>query len=345
MTTAPALPDQRFSAIPRTRSRLRRFALLLLDKITFAAALTGVLVMFGLLGLVLWILLKYAWPAITHFGLHFLTATNWDPVNDHFGALPMIYGTAVSSLIALLLAVPISIGTAIFITRIAPKWLAGPVSFLVELLAAIPSLAYGLWGALVMVPWLQNHGEPALQSLLQHVKIIPLGQNPDHTMAYFPANLVAGGAYGSDLLAGGLILALMILPIITAISRDVLLTVPRDLEHAAYGLGATWWQTTRIALAYSKVGIFGAVILGLARAVGETMAVVMVIGNTNQISGSLFGGAQTMAGLLANEFLEADHALYYSSLVYVALILLVSTLLINTAARLLLARLSRPHTR
>lgn len=337
---APAIVPQNFSPIPRTRSRLRHILLIILDKLTFGAAFSGVLIMFALLGLLLWILVKHAWPAIQHFGLHFLVTTEWDPVNDKFGALPMIYGTAISSLIALLLAIPVSLGTAIFITRIAPKWLSGPVSFLVELLAAIPSLAYGLWGALIMVPWLQLHGEPVLQTCLEHLKIIPLGGG-----SYFPANLVAGGTYGSDLLAGGLILALMVVPIITAISRDVLQTVPRDLEHGAYGLGATWWQVTRIALSYSKVGIFGAVILGLARAVGETMAVVMVIGNTNQISGSLFGGAQTMAGLLANEFIEADHALYASSLVYVALVLLVSTLLMNTAARLLLARLSRARTR
>ncbi|MGN6369436.1 MAG: phosphate ABC transporter permease subunit PstC [Phycisphaerae bacterium] len=313
---------------------------LLLDKATYVASLGGVLAMLGLLVVLVWILVSNSWPAIMHFGVRFFWSTEWDPVNDKFGALPMIYGTAVSSFIALLMAVPVSLGTAIFITRLAPKWLSGPVSFLVELLAAIPSLAYGLWGALVMVPWLQKYGEPALQMVLQHVKLIPLGKYDSGEMAYFPANLVHGGAYGTDMLAGGLILALMIIPIITAVSRDVLKTVPKDLEQGAYGLGATWWQVTRIALGYSKVGIFGAVILGLARAVGETMAVVMVIGNTNQMSGSLFDGAQTMAGLLANEFLEADNKLYYSSLVYVALILLVSTLFMNALARLMLAKLT-----
>jgi phosphate transport system permease protein len=329
--------------MPRARRRGQRILTSLADRAIVIAAYAGVFVMIGLLVVLIAMLVRNGWPAMRLFGLGFLYHTTWNPVANKFGALPQIYGTVVSSFIALLVAVPISLGTAIFITRLAPQWLAAPVSFLVELLAAIPSLAYGLWGALVMVPWLQSDGEPVLQRLLQHVKLIPLGPYPNGEMAFFPANLVHGGAYGTDMLSGGLILALMIIPIISAVSRDVLLTVPPELNEGAYGLGATWWQVTRVALSYSKVGIFGAVILGLARAIGETMAVIMVIGNTNRLDGSLFSGAQTMAGLLANEFLEASSNLYYSSLVYVGLVLLVCTLLINLLARVLLARVSAAH--
>ena len=296
----------------------------------------GALTPLVLLALLILVLTYMAWPAIIKFNWHFLVSTHWNPVPgfDHYGVLQFAYGTLASSFIALLLAVPISIGTAVFIVRIAPRWLGGIVAFLVELLAAIPSIAYGLWGALVMVPWLQDYGEPALKHLLKHIKLIPLGHSEfSRRMIYFPANLVRGGTYGSDMLAGGLILAIMITPIITAITRDVLLAVPPELEEGSYALGATWWQATRLVLHFARSGILGAVILGMARAIGETMAVIMVIGNTDQIKGSLFAGAQTMAGLIANEFMEASHPIYRQSVVYVALVLVFLSLVLNGAAR------------
>lgn len=313
----------------------------LLDKITWAAALGGVLLTMTILAIIFVVLVRGSWMALGQIGWHFFTTQAWNPVpgRDQYGVLAFLYGTGVTTFIALLLGVPVGIGTAIFITRIAPRWLAGPVSFLVELLAAIPSIAYGLWGCFVMSPWLQNYLEPVIYDTLRHINLFPVGKYPNGRIEYFPANLVHGGPSGSDFLAGGLILTIMILPIITAITRDVLLQFPADMEQGAYGLGATWWQTTRLALAYCKVGIFGAVMLGMARALGETMAIIMVIGNTDHISASLFAGGQTMSGVLANEFMEADHPIYLSAMFYVALVLMLSSLLTNLAARAMLARI------
>ena len=319
-----------------------RFFRGVLDRLTIGLSMGGVLMMFGILLLIFAVLLNGAWMAIGHIGWKFFTTSTWNPVPgmDKYGVLAFAYGTAVTTFIALLLAVPLSIGCAVFITRIAPQWLAAPVSFLVELLAAIPSVVYGLWGAFVMSPWLQTHFEMWMWKALRNIKWIPVGHYPGHRTEYFPANLVHGGPSGSDFLAGGLILTIMILPIITAITRDVLQQFPEELEQGAYGLGATWWQTTRLALTYCRAGIFGAAVLGMARAIGETMAVVMVIGNTDRISSSLFAGGQTMAGVFVNEFLEADHPIYLSAMMYVALTLLVSALLTNLAARLLLNRIA-----
>jgi phosphate transport system permease protein len=310
-----------------------------LDKMTWASALGGVLLMIAILLIIFFVLLRGSWMALTKIGWHFFTTQAWNPVTDHYGVLAFLYGTGITTLIALLLGVPISIGTAVFITRIAPRWLAGPVSFLVEVLAAIPSIAYGLWGAFVMSPWLQLYGEPVIDNALKHLNFMAVGQYPNHKIEYFPSNLVHGGPSGSDFFAGGLILTIMILPIITAITRDVLQQFPPEIEQGAYGLGATWWQTTRLALTYCRIGIFGAIILGMARAIGETMAIVMVIGNTDQVRASLFAGGQTMSGVLANEFMEADHPIYFSAMVYVALVLMISALLTNIAARVLLSRI------
>ncbi len=313
-----------------------------LDRLTVGLSISGVVMMLGILLLIFAVLLNGAWMAIGQIGWKFFTTATWNPVPgmDQYGVLSFAYGTAVTTIIALLLAVPLSIGCAVFITRIAPQWLAGPVSFLVELLAAIPSVVYGLWGAFVMSPWLQTHIELWMWKAMRNIRLIPIGYYPGHRREYFPANLVHGGPSGSDYLAGGLILTIMILPIITAITRDVLQQFPEELEQGAYGLGATWWQTTRLALTYCRVGIFGAAVLGMARAIGETMAVVMVIGNTDRVSSSLFAGGQTMAGVFVNEFLEADHPIYLSAMMYVALTLLISALLTNIAARVLLNRIS-----
>ncbi len=319
-----------------------RFFRGVLDRVTISLSIGGVVVMFGILLLIFAVLLNGSWMAIGQIGWKFFTTSTWNPVPgmDKYGVLAFAYGTAVTTFIALLLAVPLSIGCAVFITRIAPQWLAGPVSFLVELLAAIPSVVYGLWGAFVMSPWLQTNIEMWLWKALRNIKLIPVGHYPGNRTEYFPANLVHGGPSGSDYLAGGLILTIMILPIITAITRDVLQQFPQELEQGAYGLGATWWQTTRLALSYCRVGIFGAAVLGMARAIGETMAVVMVIGNTDRVSSSLFAGGQTMAGVFVNEFLEADHPIYFSAMMYVALTLLISALFTNIAARVLLNRIS-----
>ncbi|MGC8552823.1 MAG: phosphate ABC transporter permease subunit PstC [Phycisphaerae bacterium] len=329
-------------------NRRRRILREIFDRTMAGLAISGVLAMFGLLALIFLVLLDGAWMAISQIGFHFFTSSVWDPVHDHYGVLAFAYGTVLTTLIALLLAVPVSIGTAVFIVRIAPRWLSGPVSFLVELLAAIPSVVYGLWGAFVMSPWLQNYPETWLYNTLHNIHLIKLGYYPGSTPKYplpeyFPANLVHGGPSGTDYLAGGLILAIMILPIITAITRDVLLQFPDSIEHGAYALGATWWQTTWLAINYCRVGIFGAAMLGMARAIGETMAIIMVIGNTDRISSSLFAGGQTLTGVFVNEFLEADHPIYVSAMMYVALTLLVSALLTTLAARFMINRIGTRH--
>jgi phosphate transport system permease protein len=227
-----------------------------------------------------------------------------------------------SSALALLFAVPLSLGAAMFLVRIAPAWLAGPVSFLIEFLAAIPSIAYGLWGLFVLAPFMQSWIEPRLNA--------GVGAIPGLRWLHY-----SGMATGRDMLTGGLVLGIMVLPIVTAVSRDVLRAVPQTQIEGTLALGATWWQSCREMLRYSRSGLFGAVMLGLARAAGETMAVTMVIGNVNQIVASPLAPAQTMASLLANQFAEADAGLHRSALLQVALILLVMSLAFNVVARML----------
>ena len=238
-----------------------------------------------------------------------------------FGALPVIYGTAVSSLLALFFAVPLGFGAALFLVRLCPRFLKGPVSFLVEFLAAIPSIAYGMWGLFVLSPILQDDVEPALRSLLGWIPGIDRWLFADVSLT------------GRDMFCGWLVLAIMILPIITAISRDVLRAVPRAQIEGTLALGATWWQSSWEMLRFSRSALFGAVMLGLARAAGETMAITMVIGNNNQIRSSIFAPAQTMSSLLANEFAEASTDIHRASLTEVALILLVMSLVFNIVAR------------
>ena len=253
------------------------------------------------------------------FGWMFLGGSNWDPVNEEYGALPFIFGTLVSSAIALLIAVPLSIATAVFLTELAPRWLRKPLTFFIELLAAVPSVILGLWGIFVMVPWLREHLFPALRS----------------TFGFLP--LFKGPIYGVSMLAGGIIVAIMILPIITSVSREILRSVPDLQREAAYALGATRWEVTRIAvLSYAKKGLFGAVILGLGRALGETMAVTMVIGNRPEIATSLFAPGYTLASVIANEFTEATSETYLSALFEIGLVLLAVTVLVNAIAQLLL---------
>ena len=262
-------------------------------------------------------------PALSNFGLRFLVDTVWDPVFRRFGALPFIYGTIITSLLALLIGGPVSLGTAIFLAELCPAWLQRPLSFLVELLGAIPSVVYGLWGFLVMVPWLAGTLEPFL----------------GRTLGFLP--LFQGPTYGVGMLAAGLILSIMITPTIAAVSRDVMGAVPDSQREAMLALGATRWEVIRHAvLPYARSGIFGAVILGLGRAVGETMAVTMVIGNRPDISASLFAPSYTMASLIANEFTEATYDLYLSTLIEIGLILFVITVVINAVARLLIWRIA-----
>ena len=257
--------------------------------------------------------------ALHKFGWHFLVTRDWDPVNEQFGALVFIYGTLVTSAIALIIAVPISIATAVYLTELAPLWLRQPLIIFIELLAAVPSVILGVWGIFVMIPFLRDHLFPWLHKVFG---FLPLFQGP---------------IYGVSMLAGGIIVSIMCIPIITSISREILRSVPGLQREAAYALGATRWEVTRIAvLSYAKKGLFGAVILGLGRALGETMAVTMVIGNTPQIVASLFAPGYTLASVIANEFTEATGEVYLSALFEIGLVLLGVTIIVNILAQLLL---------
>ena len=262
--------------------------------------------------------------AIGEFGLGFLTSSEWDPVSGQFGALPLIFGTIVSSILALVIAVPLSLGVAIFLTEFAPMRMRGPVAFLIELLAAIPSVVYGLWGIFVMIPFLRATVYPFLKDTLG---FLPFFQGP---------------IYGPGMLSAAVILAIMVMPYIMSVSREVLLAVPNTQREAAMALGATRWEAlTGAVVPYARSGIIGAVILGLGRALGETMAVTMVIGNRHEIAASFFAPGYTMAAAIANEFSEAVENIHLSALAYVAFTLFVVTVLINAAARLLIWKVAR----
>ncbi len=279
---------------------------------SFAAVLVSVL-------LSIFAVLTYeSWDSIVTFGWGFLFHSTWDPVAKEFGALPFIWGTLVSSFLALLQAVPLSVGTALFLSEMAPNWLRAPVSFLVELLATIPSVIYGLWGIFVLVPWMRSYIGPGLKS----------------TLGFIP--LFQGANYGVGMLTASMILAVMVVPYVTAVAHEVLQAVPAAQREAALALGATKWEMVRMAvLPFGRTGIIGAIMLGLGRAIGETMAVTMVIGNRTDISASLFAPASTMASVIANEFNEATYDLYVKALVEIGLVLLVVTIVVNMLARLL----------
>ncbi len=263
-------------------------------------------------------------PAIRAFGWRFLVGSTWDPVAERFGALPFVYGTVVSSALALALAVPVGIGAAVFLAELAPGPVRAPAAFVVELMAAVPSVVYGLWGVFVLAPLLRTWVEPALGARLG---FLPLFQGPP---------------YGVGMLAAGLVLATMVVPYVTAVGREVLRAVPDSQREAALGLGATRWETVRIAvLPYGRPGLIAAVLLALGRAVGETMAVTMVIGNRPEISFSLFAPGHTMASVIANEFAEATSDLYLAALIEIGLLLLGITALVNLLARLLVWRGAR----
>ncbi|MEO6067093.1 MAG: phosphate ABC transporter permease subunit PstC [Gemmatimonadales bacterium] len=289
----------------------------------------GVLILLAATVPVLLILLAFglwrgAAPAIDRYGLGFITGSTWDPVTEEFGALPLIFGTLVSSALALLIAVPLSLGVAIFLTEFAPQRIRGPVAFLIEMLAAIPSVVYGLWGIFVLIPFLRAVVFPVLRDLF----------------GFLP--FFTGPIYGPSMLSAALILAIMVMPFIMSVSREVLLAVPASQREASLALGATRWEAAWTAVVpYARSGIIGAVILGLGRALGETMAVTMLIGNRHDISASLFAPGYTMAAAIANEFTEATADIHLAALTYVAFTLFVITLLINGVARLLIWRVAK----
>jgi len=265
-----------------------------------------------------------AMPALSKFGLGFLTRSTWDPVQGEFGALPLIFGTLYSSLVALVIAVPLALACAVFLTEFAPRWLRTPVGTLIELLAAVPSVIYGLWGIFVLIPLLRDHLWPVAR----------------HVLGWIP---VFGGVfYGPSVLAAGVILSIMILPYIAAVSREVLLAVPPSQREAGLALGGTRWETVwRVILPYGRAGIIGAVILGLGRALGETMAVTMVIGNRHEVSASLLQPGYTIAAAIANEFAEAVSDVHLSALFLAGAVLFLITIVVNALARVLVWRVAR----
>jgi len=287
--------------------------------------LTGLsLALPALILVILGVLFVSSLPALRRFGPSFLWTSTWDPVAEVYGAAPMVFGTLASSLLALLIAVPLALGVAVFLTEFSPRWLRQPVAFLVELLAAIPSVVYGLWGIFILIPFLRSYVVPPLKAVL--------GWTP----------FLQGVFYGNSLLAGGIILAIMIVPYIAAVSREVLLAVPTSQREAALAMGATRWEAVRSAvLPYGRAGLIGAVILGLGRALGETMAVTMVIGNRHDIGVSVLQPAYTMAAAIANEFNEATTTMYRSALFEVGLVLFVLTVVVNAIARILIWRVAR----
>jgi phosphate transport system permease protein len=288
-------------------------------------AAIGVLI---ILGGVMFSLIDGSLPALRTFGLDFLLEQRWNPVTEKFGALAPIYGTLVTSFIAMLIAVPIGLLIAVFLTELCPMWLRRPIGIAIELLAGIPSIIYGIWGLFVFAPFLQETLQPFL--------IATLGNIPGLSV------LFAGPPYGIGVLTAGLILAIMVLPFITSISRDVFDAVPPVLKEAAYGVGCTTWEVVRnVVLPYTRVGVIGGIMLGLGRALGETMAVTFVIGNAHKISASLLAPGTTISATIANEFTEAVGELYTSSLIALGLILFVITFIVLAAARYLLLRIER----
>ena len=270
-----------------------------------------------------------AWPAISKYGLGFLVHAAWDPVKEDFGGLAMIYGTVATSIIALVIAVPVSFGIALFLTELSPAWLKRPLGTAIELLAAIPSIVYGMWGLLVFGPVLATYVQEPLQSLFNGVPYL--------------GAFVSGPPVGIGILSAGIILAIMIIPFISAVMRDVFEVTPAMLKESAYGLGATTWEVVyKVVLPYTKTGVIGGIMLGLGRAIGETMAVTFVIGNFNQIDTlSLFQSANSITSALANEFAEAGEGLHQASLMYLGLVLFFITFVILTMSKLLLAQLRK----
>lgn len=301
----------------------RRFGDIVFKQLTMLCAVF-ILLLIVAMG---WQLTQSAMPAVKLFGFDFLSAKSWDPVMGEFGAAPSLWGTLISSFLALLIAVPVSLGVAIFLTQIAPSFLRRPISLAVELLAAIPSIIYGFWGLFILSPWLSNNVQPWLTDNLGDWPIIGI--------------LFQGPPMGIGLFSAGLVLSIMVIPFMASILTDLFETVPTQLKEASYGLGSTRWEMiTQVVLPFAKVGIVGSFMLGLGRALGETMAVTFVIGNAHRISPSLFEPSTTIASTLANEFAEASGELYISSLLYLGMVLFLLTFVVLILARLLLWRIT-----
>ena len=294
----------------------------------FLARAAAILTLSLLAGIIMSLVVG-AWPAIKVYGLGFLTSTEWDPVKDSYGGLVMIYGTLMSSFIALLIAVPVSFGIAVFLTELSPKWLKRPLGIAVELLAAVPSIVYGMWGLLVFGPILATYVQQPLQSWTEGVPYL--------------GALFSGPPVGIGILSAGIILAIMIIPFIASVMRDVFEVTPPMLKESAYGLGATTWEVvSQVVLPYTKTGAVGGIMLGLGRALGETMAVTFVIGNMNQLNSlSVFEAANSITSALANEFAEAGEGLHQASLIYLGLVLFFITFVVLAFSKVLLARLKK----
>jgi phosphate transport system permease protein len=323
-----AFPDRvalKSAAAERTRALDRlRLSDTVFHNLTRAAAIGVLLLLSG----VIISLISGSLPALREFGFGFLVTQSWNPVTDAYGALPAIYGTLITSFIAMLIAVPVGLMIAFFLTELCPQWLRRPIGIAIELLAGIPSIIYGIWGLFMFAPFLQATLQPFL------IKTF-------HGIPVFGA-LFAGPPYGIGMLTAGLILAIMVLPFVTSISRDVFEAVPPVLKEAAYGLGCTTWEVVRyVVLPYTRVGVIGGVMLGLGRALGETMAVTFVIGNAHRISASLLAPGTTISATIANEFTEAVGDLYTSALISLGLILFVITFIVLAIARYMLLRLER----
>jgi len=317
------------TAEPAAASRARTLTKLRVTDNAFRhitrAAAVGVLLILG--GVIL-SLFEGALPAFRAFGLNFLVQESWNPVTEKFGAFAPIYGTIMTSFIAMAIAVPLGLLITLFLTELCPLWLRRPIGIAIELLAGIPSIIYGIWGLFVFAPFLQQYVQPALIDTFGHVPVL--------------SSLFAGPPYGIGVLTAGLILAIMVLPFVTSVSRDVFEAVPPVLKEAAYGLGCTTWEVVRyVVLPYTRVGVIGGVMLGLGRALGETMAVTFVIGNAHRVSSSLIAPGTTISATIANEFTEAVGDLYTSSLIALGFLLFVITFIVLAAARYLLARIER----
>jgi phosphate transport system permease protein len=299
------------------------------SSLTAMASFTVIVLIVG----ILYVLISESSLAIHKFGVvKFLTSTDWDPVKESFGAATNIFGTIVTTALSLLFAIPVAIGIAIFVTEIAPNFIKGPVGVAIELLAAIPSIIYGMWGLFVLTPIMGNHIEPLLQKITAHIPLVSV--------------LFQGTPMGIDMLTASVILSIMIIPFTASISRDAFNLTPAVVKESAYALGATKWEVVKnVIIPYSKLGVFGGIVLSLGRALGETMAVAFVLGNNHRITSSLLDAAATITVTLANEFTEADKDVYLSSLFYLALVLFVLSFIILAVARYFLIRAERKYSR
>lgn len=324
-----AVGSQRSYEVSLQTARKRNYGDLFFSSLTALASLTILLFIAG----ILWVLIARSYPAIERFGvLRFITSTDWDPVKESFGAATSIFGTVVTTVLSLAIAVPIAIGIAVFITEIAPGFLKGPIGMAIELLAAIPSIIYGMWGFFTLAPLMSKYIEPALQGTLGKLPLMSV--------------LFQGTPLGIDILTASTVLSIMIIPFTASIARDSFDLTPAVVKESAYAVGATKWEVVKnVVIPYSRLGVFGGVVLSLGRALGETMAVAFVLGNNHKIAASLFSAASTITVTLANEFTEADKDIYLSSLFYLALVLFAMSFITLAASKILLLRAEKKFSR